>query len=221
MEPVFPVDIPSCCPYFALSMMFRNLLKIAALAVGLAMPFMATAGEKAASSKIDTSKMKDIRIVLKTDKGPIDLTLFPSKAPVTAASFLNLAKQGKYDGIKFHRVIKGFMIQGGDPTGTGAGSRGYQFEDECVPELRFDRKGLLAMANAGPGTNGSQFFITHVPTPHLNGGHTIFGEVTKGQDVVDTIAQGDKITGVEILDPVDELFAAKADRIAQWNAVMK
>jgi len=113
------------------------------------------------------------------------------------------------------------MIQGGDPTGTGRGDRGYKFEDECTPELRFDKPGLLAMANAGPGTNGSQFFITHVPTAWLNGKHTIFGAVTKGQDVVNAIAQGDKITGIDILDPVDELFAAKADRIAQWNAAMK
>ncbi len=165
--------------------------------------------------------MKDIRIVLKTTKGNIDLTLLPSKAPVTVASFLNLSQKGKYDGVVFHRVIAGFMIQGGDPTGTGMGDRGYKFEDECVPELRFDKPGYLAMANAGPGTNGSQFFITHVPTPHLNGRHTIFGVVTKGQDVVDSIAKGDKIEGVEILDSVDELFAAKADRIAEFNAKMK
>jgi len=202
-------------------MMFRKLLRIAAITLGFALPLAGIAGEKAASSKPEPSKMKDIRIVLKTSKGPIDLTLFPSKAPVTVASFLNLAQKGKYDGITFHRVIKDFMIQGGDPTGTGAGSFGYKFEDECVPELKFDRKGLLAMANAGPGTNGSQFFITHVPTPWLNGKHTIFGEVTKGQEIVDAIQQGDKITGVEILDPTDELFAAKADRIAQWNAVLK
>jgi peptidyl-prolyl cis-trans isomerase B (cyclophilin B) len=147
--------------------------------------------------------------------------LFPSKAPVTCASFLNLAQQGKYDGIVFHRVIKDFMIQGGDPTGTGRGDRGYKFEDECTPELRFTKPGLLAMANAGPGTNGSQFFITHIPTPWLDGKHTIFGAVTKGQDVVNAIAQGDKITGIDILDPVDDLFAAEADRIAQWNAAMK
>ncbi|XHR31319.1 MAG: peptidylprolyl isomerase [Chthoniobacteraceae bacterium] len=165
--------------------------------------------------------MKDIRIVMKTNKGNIDLTLFPSKAPVTVASFLNLAKQGKYDGIVFHRVIKDFMIQGGDPTGTGRGDRGYKFEDEFTPTLSFDRPGLLAMANAGPGTNGSQFFITHVPTPWLNNHHTIFGAVTKGQDVVDAVAQGDKITAIEILDPVDDLFAAEADRIAQWNAALK
>ena len=165
--------------------------------------------------------MKDIRIVMKTSKGNIELSLFPSKAPVTCASFLNLAKQGKYDGIVFHRVIQDFMIQGGDPTGTGRGDRGYKFEDECTPELRFDKPGLLAMANAGPGTNGSQFFITHVVTPWLNGKHTIFGAVTKGQEVVNAVAQGDKITGIDILDPVDELFAAKAERIAQWNAVLK
>ena len=165
--------------------------------------------------------MNDIRIILKTGKGNISLSLFPSKAPVTCASFLNLASQGKYDGVVFHRVIADFMIQGGDPTGTGRGDRGYKFEDECAPELRFDRPGLLAMANAGPGTNGSQFFITHVPTPWLNGNHTIFGAVTNGQAVVDAVAQGDKIAGIDILDPVDELFAAKADRIAQWNAAMK
>ena len=165
--------------------------------------------------------MKDIRIIMKTGKGNIEMTLFPSKAPVTCASFLNLAQKGKYDGVVFHRVIADFMIQGGDPTGTGRGDRGYKFEDECVPELRFDRPGLLAMANAGPGTNGSQFFITHVPTPWLNGKHTIFGAVTEGQSVVDAVAQGDKIVGVEILDSVDELFAGKADRIAQWNAAMR
>ena len=202
-------------------MTIPNFIRLAAVLLGLVIPVAGMAQEKAASTKSDISKMKDIRIVMKTGKGNIELTLFPSKAPVTVASFLNLAKQGKYDGIVFHRVISDFMIQGGDPTGTGRGDRGYKFEDECVPELRFDKAGLLAMANAGPGTNGSQFFITHVPTPWLNGKHTIFGAVTKGQDVVNAIAQGDKITGIDILDPVDDLFAAKADRIAQWNAAMK
>jgi len=202
-------------------MFFPKFASIVAALLGLAIPLTGMAEEKAAPTKPDTSKMKDIRIVMKTGKGNIELTLFPSKAPVTCASFLNLAKQGKYDGIVFHRVIPNFMIQGGDPTGSGRGDRGYKFEDECVPELRFDKPGLLAMANAGPGTNGSQFFITHVPTPWLDGKHTIFGAVTKGQDVVNAIAQGDKITSIEILDPVDELFAAKADRIAQWNAALK
>ena len=193
------------------------LTKLSIACVGLAI--LVTAPLHAATS--DTTKMKDIRIIMQTSKGNIELTLFPSKAPVTCASFLNLARQGKYDGVVFHRVIADFMIQGGDPTGTGRGDRGYKFEDECVPELRFDRPGLLAMANAGPGTNGSQFFITHVPTPWLNGNHTIFGAVTHGQDVVDAVAQGDKITGIEILDPLDALFADKAGRIAQWNAAMK
>jgi len=165
--------------------------------------------------------VKDIRIVLHTSKGDIHATLYASKAPITVANYLNLAHRGFYDGITFHRVIPDFMIQGGDPTGTGRGDRGYKFEDECVPELRFDKPGYLAMANAGPGTNGSQFFITHVATPWLNGKHTIFGAVTKGQDVVNAVAAGDKITSIEILDPVDDLFAAKADRIAQWNAALK
>lgn len=164
--------------------------------------------------------MQDIRIKIKTDRGDIELTLFPSKTPVTVANFLNLASKKYYDGIKFHRVIDNFMIQGGDPTGTGMGGPGYKFEDEFVSTLKFDKPGLLAMANAGPRTNGSQFFITHVPTTWLNQKHTIFGEVTKGQDVVDSIKQGDKIQNIEILDSTDELFAAKTDRIAQWNSVL-
>jgi len=202
-------------------MRLSKWIQMAGVLLGLALPIAGVAQVNAANTPSNTTQMKDIRIVMKTGKGNIELTLFPSKAPVTCASFLNLAKQGKYDGIVFHRVIKDFMVQGGDPTGTGRGDRGYKFEDECTPELTFDKPGLLAMANAGPGTNGSQFFITHVPTAWLNGKHTIFGAVTKGQDVVNAMAQGDKITSIDILDPVDELFAAKADRIAQWNAAMK
>ena len=201
-------------------MKFRHLAQIAVTLLGLALPFTGNAQESATQSKPAPSSMKDIRIVIKTDKGNIDLTLFPSKTPVTCASFLNLAKKGKYDGVVFHRVIPNFMIQGGDPTGTGRGDRGYKFEDECVADLKFDRPGRLAMAIAGPGTNGSQFFITHVPTDWLNGKHTIFGQVTKGQDVVDKVAQGDKITGIDILDPTDELFTAQAARIEKFNAAM-
>lgn len=162
--------------------------------------------------------MKDIRIIVKTDKGEIEGVLYPSKAPVTVANFLNLAKRGYYDGLKFHRVIPDFMIQGGDPTGTGSGGPGYRFEDECTPELKHDKPGIFSMANAGPGTNGSQFFITHVPTPWLDGKHTVFGSVTKGQSVVDAIAAGDKIKSIEILDPTDDLFAAQSKRIEEWNA---
>ena len=121
--------------------------------------------------------MQDIRIILKTNKGNIEATLFAGKVPMTSANFLNLAKRGYYDGIKFHRVIPNFMIQGGDPLGQGYGGPGYKFGDEFHPELQFDRPYLLAMANSGPGTNGSQFFITVARTPHLNRKHTIFGEV--------------------------------------------
>jgi cyclophilin family peptidyl-prolyl cis-trans isomerase len=116
--------------------------------------------------------------------------LFPDKAPVTVNNFVFLARQGYYDGSTFHRVLEGFMAQGGDPTGTGGGGPGYQFEDE-FSDLTFDRPGLLAMANAGPNTNGSQFFITFVPTPHLNGLHTIFGQIIEGMDVVNNITRRD------------------------------
>lgn len=167
------------------------------------------------------STVQDINITIKTNKGDIDLVVFASKTPLTAASFLNLAKRGYYNGIKFHRVIKNFMIQGGDPTGTGSGGPGYKFEDEIVPGLKHTKAGILSMANAGPTTNGSQFFITHVATPHLDGRHTVFGEVTKGQEVVNAIAQGDKIESITITDSTDALFEQMKDRIAKWNAVLK
>src|SRR5690606_7714219 len=133
--------------------------------------------------------MKDIRIIVHTDKGDIEATLFASKVPMTTANFLNLARRKYYDGITFHRVISDFMIQGGDPTGTGRGGPGYRFADEIDPSLKHSKPGIFSMANAGPGTNGSQFFITHVPTPWLDGKHSVFGEVTKGQDVVNAIRQ--------------------------------
>ena len=126
--------------------------------------------------------------LIKTNVGNMDIDLFPGQAPITVNNFIFLANDSFYDGIIFHRVIPSFMIQGGDPTGTGTGGPGYQFQDEFVPDLAFDQPGRLAMANSGPGTNGSQFFITTVPTPHLNGAHTIFGQVTLGQDVADAIS---------------------------------
>ena len=174
----------------------------------------------ATASATETTSMQDIRIILSTNKGPIEATLLASKTPVTVANFLNLAKRGYYNGLSFHRVIPDFMIQGGDPEGSGLGGPGYRFEDECKPELKHDRSGLFSMANAGPGTNGSQFFVTHVPTPWLDGKHTVFGGVTKGQDVVDAIRQGDKIEKIEILDPTDDLFAAQQKRIDEWNKVL-
>jgi len=168
-----------------------------------------------------TPAATELKVNMTTSKGLIVLKLFPDKAPVTVANFVNLAKHGYYDGITFHRVIADFMIQGGDPTGTGRGGPGYQFEDEFDPSLQFDRAGLLAMANAGPGTNGSQFFITHVPTPHLNNRHTIFGEVLQGQEVVDAIQQGDKMEKVEIEGDASGLLAEQGERVADWNRALQ
>jgi peptidyl-prolyl cis-trans isomerase B (cyclophilin B) len=139
---------------------------------------------------------------------------------MTATNFLNLAKRGYYNGIKFHRVIADFMVQGGDPTGTGAGGPGYKFGDEIHPSLKHTGPGVFSMANAGPGTNGSQFFITHVATPWLDGKHTVFGQVTKGQDVVNAIRQGDKIKSVDVLDPTDALFSSQQGQLDKWNKVL-
>ena len=164
--------------------------------------------------------MNDIRIILHTSRGDIEGTLFASKVPMTAANFLNLATRGFYNGVKFHRVIRDFMIQGGDPTGTGSGGPGYRFADEIHPALKHTKPGLFSMANAGPATNGSQFFITHCPTPHLDGKHAVFGEVTKGQNIVDTIAQGDAIKAIDILDSTDDLFAAQKANLDKWNAAL-
>jgi len=169
----------------------------------------------------DSPPVQDIRIILHTSKGDIEATLFASKVPMTVANYLNLARQGFYDGLTFHRVIANFMIQGGDPTGTGRGGPGYKFADEFDDSLRHSKPGIFSMANAGPNTNGSQFFITHVPTPHLDGKHSVFGEVTKGQDMVNQITQGDTILRIEILDPTDALFQAQASNIERWNAVLK
>lgn len=165
--------------------------------------------------------MKDIRIILHTSQGDIEGTMFASKTPMTCANFLNLAKRGYYNGIKFHRVIPDFMIQGGDPTGTGAGGPGYKFGDEIHPSLKHTKPGMFSMANAGPGTNGSQFFITHVPCPWLDGKHAVFGEVTKGQNVVNAIKQGAQIQSIDVLDSTDELFAAQKANLDKWNAILK
>lgn len=146
--------------------------------------------------EIDTSKTYIATI--ETNKGTITLELYPNYAPKTVNNFVFLARQGFYDGVTFHRVIPSFVIQGGDPTGTGRGGPGYRFEDEFLGNpLRHESK-VISMANAGPGTNGSQFFITHTPQPHLDGRHTVFGKVTEGADVVDAIRQGDVMKSVTI-----------------------
>ncbi len=136
--------------------------------------------------------------VIKTEKGDITLELFPDRAPLTAANFANLAERGYYNGLTFHRVIADFMIQGGDPTGTGRGGPGYNFEDEFTGNPNRHQVGSLSMANAGPNTNGSQFFITHIVTNWLDGKHTVFGQVLSGQDVVDSVKQGDTLASVTI-----------------------
>jgi len=163
----------------------------------------------------------EILAEMDTSKGVIHLRLYPEQAPVTVASFVNLARRGFYDGLNFHRVIDNFMIQGGCPQGTGTGGPGYRFEDECSPELRHDEPGKLSMANAGPGTNGSQFFITHVETPWLDGKHTVFGSVISEDDqkVVNAIEGEDALNSVTITGG-DELLEKYADRIAEWNAAL-
>ena len=154
-----------------------------------------------------------------TDRGTIRIELAADKAPLTVANFVNLARRGFYDGLNFHRVIPDFMIQGGCPEGSGRGGPGYRFEDEANNGLGHDR-GVLSMANAGPNTNGSQFFITHVSTPWLNGKHTVFGKVIDGLDVVDAVRQGDLIKSVKIEGDADAAVAAKADRVAEWNKIL-
>jgi len=154
-----------------------------------------------------------------TDRGPIRIELYPDKAPLTVANFVNLAQRGFYNGLNFHRVINDFMVQGGCPQGTGTGGPGYKFEDEANNGVAHER-GVLSMANAGPNTNGSQFFITHVATPWLNGKHTVFGKVVDGLDVVDAVRQGDKIKSLKIEGDAAAALAAKADRVADWNRIL-
>ena len=162
-----------------------------------------------------------VHAVISTSKGDIKLRLFADKTPVTVANFVNLARHGYYDGLQFHRVIPDFMIQGGCPHGSGTGGPGYRFEDECRPDLKHDAPGKLSMANAGPGTNGSQFFITHVPTPWLDGRHTVFGEVLDGadQEVVNAIVAGDTITTISV-EGGEKVLQQQSDRVSAWNGVL-
>ena len=146
------------------------------------------------------------KIQIQTERGNITIEMFEDEAPNTVANMISLIEKGYYDGLNFHRVIPDFMIQGGCPHGTGTGGPGYDFDDECAPDRRHDSAGVLSMANAGPGTNGSQFFITHGPTPHLDGKHTVFGKVTEGQEVVDGIKQGDVMQTVVVLQKRDRVY---------------
>ena len=159
--------------------------------------------------QMSINQEKDYKAVLHTEKGDITLNLFEDKAPKTVNNFIFLSREGFYDDTIFHRVIMNFMAQGGDPTGTGTGGPGYRFEDEFHPDLKHNKPGILSMANAGPNTNGSQFFITHVPTPWLDGKHAVFGEVEEGMNVLFAIPARDpsapnypgvKIESVDILE---------------------
>ena len=158
---------------------------------------------------------------IKTNKGTIKLTLFYKQAPITVSNFINLSKRGYYDNLSFHRVIDDFMIQGGCPLGTGTGGPGYNFQDEFHEKLKHDKPGILSMANAGPGTNGSQFFITHIETPWLDNNHTVFGEILSDEDqtIVNTIVQGDMIEKIEIIGdlPNDKTIE---ELIQSWNKVL-
>ncbi|MGO8683551.1 MAG: peptidylprolyl isomerase [Thermoleophilia bacterium] len=171
---------------------------------------MAKSYSTAPSMVIDPAKTYTATV--STDLGDIVIELFADKAPVTVNNFVFLARDGFYDGVTFHRVIRGFMVQGGDPTGSGSGGPGYRFADEFHPELRHDRPGVLSMANAGPGTNGSQFFITHVATPHLDDHHTVFGRVIEGMDVVHAIPERDPMRAREPGLRMNTVTIAESDK---------
>ena len=151
-----------------------------------------------APPKMQIDPQKSYTATFETSRGNIVVDLFPADAPVTVNNFVFLARDGFYNNTTFHRVIPNFMIQGGDPTGSGSGGPGYRFQDEVKNNPRRHSKGILSMANAGPNTNGSQFFITHTATPHLDGKHTVFGQVRSGQDVVDAVRQGDILKTVTV-----------------------
>ena len=162
----------------------------------------------------------ELHAVLTTDKGKIRVALLPNEAPLTVANFVNLAQRGYYDGLTFHRVIADFMVQGGDPTGTGTGGPGYQFRDEFSAKALHDGPGTVSMANSGPGTNGSQFFITYGETAWLDRKHSVFGKVASGQDVVDAIVQGDAMTSITIEGDASALLDKNEKQVAKWNKTL-
>jgi len=185
--------------------------------------------DEAPAAEIPKLDVEDIAITIKTSRGDIECTVYASKTPLTAASFLNLVKRGYYDGLKFHRVIPEFMIQGGDPLGNGSGGPGYSFVDETRKDLLHDKPGILSMANSDRGknayanagrTNGSQFFITHKDTPWLDGMHTVFGHVTKGQEVVDAIKRNDRIESIVIHGDIEPLLEGMKVQVEEWNKIL-
>jgi peptidyl-prolyl cis-trans isomerase B (cyclophilin B) len=156
--------------------------------------------------------------VIRTNRGTMEFLLYRQVAPLAVTSFVNLATRGFYDGLKFHRVIEGFMAQGGDPKGNGSGGPGYEFEDEIA--LRLNQEGILAMANSGPNTNGSQFFITFAAAPHLNGAHTVFGLVQSGRDVIRELRVNDTIESITIIGDAKKFLERRKDQVYQWNRTL-
>jgi len=171
----------------------------------------------------DTMSSNDLQAHIVTGRGTIHLRLFADQTPLTVANFVNLAVRKFYDGLTFHRVIPDFMIQGGCPEGSGRGGPGYRFEDEIVPALKHDSPGVLSMANAGPNTNGSQFFITHVATPWLDGKHTVFGHIVSGEDrdIVDQVRTGEKVGSITIRGDYAPLFEKEKARLERWNQILE
>jgi peptidyl-prolyl cis-trans isomerase B (cyclophilin B) len=189
-------------------MTFRHLLPSLRLLAGLALLVWGLSGAHA----------QTLKATIMTDKGTIEADLNERAAPTTVASFVNLAQRGFYDGLTFHRVERNFVVQGGDPLGTGTGGPGYRYTGEIV--LKHTRPGTLSMANSGPGTDGSQFFFTLVPTPHLDGLHSVFGNVTSGMEVVRSIARGDRILSITISGDTTALMARRKTEVDAWNAAL-
>jgi peptidyl-prolyl cis-trans isomerase B (cyclophilin B) len=160
----------------------------------------------------------ELYAVITTNRGAMEFLLYRQVAPLTVTNFVNLATRGFYDGLTFHRVVPDFMAQGGDPAGNGSGGPGYQFEDEIA--LRMNQEGILAMANSGPATNGSQFFITHQATPHLNGAHTVFGLIRSGKEVIRQIRIGDRIESIVIEGNARAFLERKSDQVYLWNEII-
>ncbi len=159
-----------------------------------------------------------LRAIIDTSKGEIVVQLNERAAPTTVANFANLAMRGFYDGLTFHRVERNFMVQGGDPLGNGTGDPGYKFTGEIV--LHHNQPGIISMANSGPGSDGSQFFLTHLATPHLNGKHSVFGKVLNGMPVVNQLRRRDTINSIVIEGDVTALFERRRERLDEWNAIL-
>jgi peptidyl-prolyl cis-trans isomerase B (cyclophilin B) len=174
------------------------------------------------TQRVVMSANNELQAHIVAARGTIHLRLFPDQTPLTVANFVNLVVRKYYDGLSFHRVIPDFMIQAGCPEGSGRGGPGYTFEDEIVPTLKHDSAGVLSMANAGPGTNGSQFFITHVATPWLDGKHTVFGHIvgSEDRDIVDAIRTGEKIGSITIRGDYAPLFEKVRGRLERWNQTL-